>query len=89
MQVFCKKTDGYAEVTCCVCGQGFVLFWDRHTSVERAVIKAEFQEILRRQHRIAPGREAHPSNEFAVPQWEQTPWEAEVAMAGKAPARDL
>jgi hypothetical protein len=68
MQVFCKKTSGHPELRCAECGQGFVLSWDRQTSVERAVIRAEVQEVLRRQHRLAKGQEPHPMVGFEKPE---------------------
>ena len=89
MQVYCRKTSGNAELQCCVCGQGFVLFWDRHTATERAVIKAEMMEILRRQHRSTNGPEAHPMSEFSVPEG-QSPFPNETVMVtGTVPIWDL
>lgn len=77
MHVLCKSTDGYAETHCCVCGQGFVMFWDRQSHSERVAATHEIQETLRRQHRVSPGPEAHPKDRFAVPEWD-----AAAAFAG-------
>ena len=82
MQVYCRKTDGNAEMNCCVCGQGFVLFWDRQTAIERAVMRAEIQEMLRRQHRAADGVEAHPLSEFSVPEFESAVSSSGAALGG-------
>src|SRR5208337_1697021 len=60
MQVLCKKTDGNAEAHCCVCGQGFVMFWDRQSRPERVAALHEIQEVLRRHHRDSSSPEAHP-----------------------------
>jgi hypothetical protein len=89
MQVYCRKTDGNAELHCCVCGQGFVMFWDRQTSIERAVTRAEIQEILRRQHRAAAGREAHAYSEFAVPEWDSMFRADSLVTTGKVPVWNL
>jgi hypothetical protein len=67
--VLCKKTDGNAEFYCCVCGQGFVLFWDRQSHAERAQLRQEIQESIRLEHRSCPGPEAHPQIVFLVPDW--------------------
>lgn len=72
MQVLCKKTTGNAECQCCVCGQGFVIFWERESHSERIEAKHELQEMLRRQHRTHHGPEAHPDGGFVVPSWRGT-----------------
>ena len=69
MQVLCKATNGNAETHCCICGQGFVMFWDRQSRNERAAALREIQETLRRHHRTAPGPEAHPVTGFPFPDW--------------------
>ena len=90
MQVLCRKTNGNAECHCCVCGQGFVMFWDRQPAAERAAVRREMQETLRRQHRSCPGREAHPQDAFLVPEWKGSNWNLNGAtMPGNAPVWDL
>lgn len=89
MQVFCRKTNGNAELHCCVCGQGFVMFWERQTAVERAVMRAEIHEMLRRQHRAAAGPEAHAQTEFAIPEWESAYLREGLVPAGSVPVWDL
>ena len=69
MQVLCKKTGGNAETHCCVCGQGFVMFWDRQSRAERIAAVHEIQQVLRHHHGTATGPEAHPSDSFTVPEW--------------------
>jgi hypothetical protein len=68
MQVLCRKTNGNAEFHCCVCGQGFLMFWERHSHSERMGLLHEVQETLRRHHRTASGPEAHPTGGFLAPQ---------------------
>jgi hypothetical protein len=69
MQVLCKKTKGNAETQCCVCGQGFVMFWDRQSRADRRLALHELQETLRRQHRNTLGPEAHSKESFTIPEW--------------------
>lgn len=69
MQVLCKKTGGNAETHCCVCGQGFVMFWDRQSRAERVAAVHEIQQVLRSHHRNSGGPGAHPNDSFMVPGW--------------------
>jgi hypothetical protein len=69
MQVLCKKTIGNAEAHCCVCGQGFVMFWDRQSRSERITALHEIQQVLRHHHHKAAGPDAHPNESFPVPEW--------------------
>jgi hypothetical protein len=68
MQVFCKSTSGNAEVHCCICGQGFVLFWERQSRSERSGVLLEIQKTLRGHHQAKPGPEAHPQSGFLIPE---------------------
>jgi len=68
MKVLCKKTNGNAETHCFVCGQGFVMFWDRQSRSDRLAALHEIQAILRRHHRSVAGPEAHPQESFTVPE---------------------
>lgn len=85
MQVLCKATKGNAETHCCVCGQGFVMFWDRQSRSERFTAQHEIQETFRRHHRSAPGPEAHPTGIFPVPDWNESTERADTAASGAAP----
>ena len=69
MQVLCKATNGNAETNCCICGQGFVMFWDRQSHTERVAALREIQQTLRRHHHAGPGPEVHPTADFLFPQW--------------------
>lgn len=89
MQVICKKTDGNAEAHCCVCGQGFVMFWDRQSHTERKVALREIQETLRRHHRNSAGPEAHPKEGFPVPDWSGDSVLSGSAAHGTVPTWDL
>ena len=89
MQVLCRRTNGNAEFHCCVCGQGFVLFWERQSRSERMEIMHEIQETMRRHHRTAPGPEAHPQSGFLAPQTVGLLELAGAGVAGSAPTWDL
>jgi acyl-CoA reductase-like NAD-dependent aldehyde dehydrogenase len=69
VKVFCKSTNGNAEFRCSVCGQGFVLFWERQPRTERVAVLHEIQETMRRHHRNSSAAEAHPQGGFLVPDW--------------------
>jgi hypothetical protein len=89
MQVLCKSTNGNAETSCCVCGQGFVMFWDRQSRTERVAAIHEIQETLRRHHRKVQGPEAHPKEGFLVPEWSSADALAGSAMPANTPTWDL
>lgn len=89
MEVVCRKTNGNAELHCCVCGQGFVLFWDRQTASERIAARREIQESLRRQHGRSSGCEVHPEGSFMVPEWTASVFHTVLAIPGKAPVWEL
>jgi len=86
MQVLCKSTKGNAEMHCCVCGQGFVMFWDRQSRAQRVEAIREIQLTLRHQHRNQRGPEAHPNGGFMVPDWESSNAASGTSMLGQAPS---
>jgi len=91
MQVVCRKTDGNAELHCGVCGQGFVAFWERQSATERAAVRQEIQETLRRQHRRSGGSEVHPQGSFLAPNFapEWSGSSISAALPGTVPAWEL
>lgn len=86
MQVLCKGTKGNAEMHCCVCGQGFVMFWERQSRSERAEALKEIQKTLRNQHRNQRGPEAHPTGGFVVPEWNSSVSASRASILGHAPS---
>jgi hypothetical protein len=86
MQVLCKSTEQNAETHCCVCGQGFVLFWERQSHAERAEALREIQKTLRGHHRDQPGPEAHPRAGFLVPRRDDPVAFSGTATLGHAPS---
>jgi hypothetical protein len=89
MQVVCKSTSGYAETHCCVCGLGFVMFWERQSRAERIDAMKEIQTTLRNQHRIHRGPEAHPTRAFLVPEWNLPNLGSEESLEDKEPTLAL
>jgi hypothetical protein len=85
MQVLCKSTIGSGEVKCCVCGQGFVMFWERQSRAERSEAIREIQATLRAHHNTVAGPKAHPHSGFLVPDWESSVTFSGAAIAGNAP----
>ena len=85
MQVLCKSTNGNAELQCCVCGQGFVMFWERQSHAERVAAMREIQQALRKQHHQQKGPEAHPASGFLVPEADRNASLAGAAVPGFAP----
>ena len=85
MQVFCKGTTGNAEIKCSVCGQGFVLFWERQSRPERIEALREIQKTLRGHHQKQAGPEAHPQAGFSIPEWDGQIASNGTAELGHAP----
>lgn len=86
MQVLCKSSNEEVETCCSVCGQGFVLFWERQTRMERAQALKEVAKALRRHHDKLAGPEAHPQHGFVVPEWDGPVAFSGAAILGNAPS---
>ena len=86
MQVLCKSTNGNSEMHCSVCGQGFVMFWERQSRAERSEAIRDIQKTLRHQHRTQKGAEAHPNGGFLVPEWNASKSVSGAAILGQAPS---
>jgi hypothetical protein len=70
MQVLCKSSDQNVETHCSVCGQGFVLFWERVIAMEKDEALKEIEKTLREHHLARSGADAHPEHGFLVPEWD-------------------
>ncbi|HKF47772.1 MAG TPA: hypothetical protein VKB38_10480 [Terracidiphilus sp.] len=86
MQVFCRSSNGTADVCCSVCGQGFALHWERQTKLERAQALDEIAKALRGHHYNIAGPEAHPQRGFLVPERSGTATFSGAAVGGNAPS---
>lgn len=85
MQVLCKSSNESADTCCSVCGQGFRLFWERHTKGERSQALHAIDKTLRDHHREHAGPEAHPVSGFLVPEWKGQIAFSGAAILGNAP----
>jgi len=79
MQVICRSTNRHPETRCCVCGQGFVIFWERESRTQRREALFEIQKTLCNHHRHNDGPIVHPQHDFAILQWDRP-----LAAAGEA-----
>jgi hypothetical protein len=86
MQVLCKSSKSTVETNCTICGQGFVLFWERQTKMEKATALREVAKILRSHHSRQDGPEAHPDRGFLVPEWNGPVAFSGAAILGNAPS---
>jgi hypothetical protein len=86
MQVLCKSAEENAETHCCVCGQGFVIFWERQSRAERTEALREIQKTLRGHHRDQSGPAAHPRSGFVIPEWDKPVAFSGAAILGHAPS---
>lgn len=84
MQVLLKSAEKGVETRCSVCGQGFVMFWERQTKVERAEALREVETVLRKHHH-ADGQHVHPERGFLVPAWDGPIAYSGAAILGNAP----
>ena len=86
MQVLCKSSSEAGDVCCSVCGQGFVLHWERQTKLERAQGMREIEKTLRAHHGKGSGADVHPQRGFLVPQWDGPVAYSGAAILGHAPS---
>jgi hypothetical protein len=85
MQIQFKSTNRNADTHCCICGQGFVLSWEREPRTEYTEILFEIQKTLCNHHRNHIGSQPHPPSGLLVSEWKM-PLAASGAMIGHAQA---
>jgi hypothetical protein len=85
MQVLCKTSNKGADFHCTQCGQGFALYWERHSAAERADALKEIEKTLCEQHSRQSGPLAHPEHGFLVPEWNGPIAFSGAAILGNAP----
>ncbi len=67
MQVLCERSNTASDVRCGVCGQGFLVYWDKTMRAKRVQARNAVMRALSRQHQDAmTGHDAHPETQFAV-----------------------
>jgi hypothetical protein len=86
MQVLCKTTSDSPNLCCTVCGQGFVLLWERQSKAERAMALRDIAKALRGHHHKLSGRGAHPQQGFVVADGNGSSTFSGAAIAGNAPS---
>ena len=85
MQVLLKSTESEVETRCSVCGQGFAMFWERQTKMERSEALREIESTLRHHHHAGGGPQVHPVKGFLVPAWDGPIAFSGAAILGNAP----
>lgn len=86
MQVICRSTNKHPETRCCICGQGFVIFWERESRAQRRESLFEIQKILCNHHRQNEGPLVHPQHDFAILQLNGSMAGAGEAIRGQSPS---
>jgi hypothetical protein len=85
MQVLCKFSDNSPDVQCPVCGQGFLLYWERSSRDQQEDTRQSIQQALRDHHADNTAMEAHPCPAFNIPSWSGSPKFSAAALLGGAP----
>jgi len=85
MQVLCKLSNNSPDVQCPVCGQGFLLYWERSARDQQDNTRHSIQQALREHHIDSPAAEAHPEAAFNIPSWSGSPRFSAAALLGGAP----
>jgi hypothetical protein len=68
---------------CPVCGQGFLLYWERTAQDLRESAKPDIEQTLR-DHHIGGTMTAHPESPFNIPSWTGQPQFSAAALLGGA-----
>ena len=61
MQMLCKVSNGFSDVRCPVCGQGFLVYWTRLQAKQRGEQRQSLMDGLRLQHVTTSTTDAHPA----------------------------
>jgi hypothetical protein len=85
MQVL-KTTSDSPDVCCTVCGQGFILFWERQSRAQRTLALREISRTLRNHHHKLSSCDAHPQRGFVVPDGHGPAEFSGAAILGNAPS---
>ena len=71
MQVLCERSNTGSDVRCTICGQGFLVYWQRTSPSERALARQKVILTLKEHHENEmSGHHAHPSERFSIPSWD-------------------
>ncbi|WP_213805198.1 hypothetical protein [Granulicella sp. dw_53] len=69
MQVVCQPSQSSSDVRCPVCGEGFLLYWERTSRTERHETLGKIQQALSDHHKTEAEGKAHPVAAFNIPSW--------------------
>jgi hypothetical protein len=85
MQVLCKLSDSSSDVHCPVCGQGFLLYWERSSRTQQDDTRHSIKQALEDHHLDSTDTGAHPEAAFNIPNWSGSPQFSAAALLGGAP----
>jgi len=85
MQVLCKLSDSSSDVHCPICGQGFLLYWERSSRTQQEATRHSIQQALQDHHLDSTDTGAHPEAAFNIPNWSGSPQFSAAALLGGAP----
>ena len=91
MQVVCQSSPNSADVRCPVCGQGFLLSWERTCRDEQRETLGTIQQALTDHHAVlldgdVDANEIHPARAFNIPEWSGNAEFSGAAMLGGLPS---
>jgi hypothetical protein len=90
MQVLCERSNTGNDVRCNVCGQGFLVYWERSSRAEREQARRDVIQALADHHEdLTTGHHSHPPTRFTVPSWSGDIRYSGAALLGGAPAYAL
>ena len=84
MQVLCKLSDSSSDVNCPVCGQGFLLYWERSCRIRQEDARHSIRQALQEHHDDLTNAGAHPQAAFNIPSWSGSPQFSAAALLGGA-----
>lgn len=59
MQMLCQVSAAFSDVTCPVCGQGFMVYWTQEAGKSRRELREGVLAGLRQQHGAVASADAH------------------------------
>lgn len=83
MQVLCKPTNASPDIKCPVCGQGFLLYWERSSRDQQDDTLPNILQVLREHHNRLDFT-THPGSPFNIPSWSGLPQFSAAALLGGA-----
>jgi hypothetical protein len=88
VQVVCQPSNSSADVHCPVCGQGFLLYWERTCLIEQGETLSDIQQSLADHHTadLDSDEPIHPLAAFNIPAWSGNPEFSGAAMLGGLPS---